>query len=392
MGPSAKPVSEETSARLLGALVSQQIAPQALAPAAWDAVLNSAPKHGLGPMLAWVLEQGGYDVDADPRWRSLVQARRNAAICYVLAHSTQMAVQSALEAASIPCIWIKGAALAPTVYPRPDLRPMIDVDVLVPYSQREAALASAHKLGYRKLQPDPTKHFDTVFHHYSLRGNVSDLVSLEIHYRLLYGDDRILSLRELEWFWAQKLTRVVDGMPVNYLRPEAHLLYLCAHAILQHGEVYFYLLRYFDIHLLLTTESLDWNLIVDQAARLGWTYALERALLLAQSYFSTPIPHGLLPRLRSRRQVSEDLSLAARLRVPHNRWEGAVARLASMTWPTRLRLAGSLLLPSPTYMRWRYGLHSWWQLPLVYLYRWLDIAQEITRTAAKNLPGHSSNS
>jgi hypothetical protein len=269
---------------------------------------------------------------------------------------------------------------------------MIDVDVLVPHNQREAALAIAHQLGYHKIQPDPTKHFDTVFHHYSLRGNVSDLVSLEIHYRLLYGADKLLPIQQLEWFWTQKSTYLVDGRPVHYLQPEAHLLYLCAHAILQHGEAQLHLLRYLDIHLLLTTESLDWNLIVDQAARLGWTYALERALLLTQTYFATPMPRDLLPRLRRTRQMHEDVSLAARLQVPHNRWEGTVARLASMTWPTRLKMAGSLLLPSPAYMRWRYGLHAWWQLPAVYLYRWFDIAREITRTAAKNLPVCSSNS
>ena len=63
----------------------------------------------------------------------------------------QAQVQTALAEANIPAMWIKGSALAHTIYPKPSLRPMCDLDVLVPYDRREAAFEEVTQLGYHFL-------------------------------------------------------------------------------------------------------------------------------------------------------------------------------------------------------------------------------------------------
>ena len=49
-------------------------------------------------------------------------------------------ILTAFDRAGIPVMLLKGAALGPTIYGRPDLRPMGDVDLLVPSEHVEEAL------------------------------------------------------------------------------------------------------------------------------------------------------------------------------------------------------------------------------------------------------------
>ena len=86
------------------------------------------------------------------------------------------------------------------------------------------------------------------------------------------------------------------------LQPEAHLLYLCAHDLLHHGEKFTNLRQYLDLHLLITKETLDWDVITEQAAVLRWTYAVERALTLTSELYNTPVPAPVIPHLRALRR------------------------------------------------------------------------------------------
>ena len=65
---------------------------------------------------------------------------------------------------------------------------------------------------------------------------------------------------------------------MTVLRPEANLLYLCAHTALQHGLSQFVLTRYLDLHLLITQSKMDWDLVIEKAAALEWAYAVEKVL------------------------------------------------------------------------------------------------------------------
>jgi hypothetical protein len=47
--------------------------------------------------------------------------------------------------------------------------------------------------------------------------------------------------------------------------------------------------------------------------------------------------------------------------------------MTSLDWRIRWRLAAKLLLPSPTYMRWRYNPQPDWLWPVFYPRRWWDI-------------------
>ena len=55
---------------------------------------------------------------------------------------------AAFATVGIPIIFLKGAALAHRIYPSPELRPMVDIDVLIDPADTERAVAITRGLGY----------------------------------------------------------------------------------------------------------------------------------------------------------------------------------------------------------------------------------------------------
>lgn len=348
-------------------------------------LVATALDHGLGPMLLWALERQGVDT-SDPVWSPLITATRHSTIYYMLAVASQKQINVALSQAGIPAVWFKGVDLARTVYAKPPLRPMGDIDLLVPYELRKSALAVVESLGYHLEEADLFEGAHDLIHHYHLRGNVADAVRVELHFRLFSYSDRLLPLEQLDWFWQHTRPWAEGDTTYTFLQPEAHLLYLCAHAVLQHGEAEFRLLRYLDLHQLLTqSPTFDWEMVVDQAVVLGWTYAVERALSLTQRLFATPLPEDLLETLRRRRPAHEDMAIVTDRQARGTRWDGIQAHFATMSWSARVRLAWRLAVPPTAYMRWRYNVQDDWKLPLVYLYRWADVAGEIGKAVSKRI-------
>lgn len=376
-------MKETPTLRQLGALVSQHIGPKDIPQEAWPALISAALQHGLAPMLLWITKQGAPDIVTEPLWTRVITTTRNAGIQYVALEAARSHVGAALAAAQIPSLWIKGIVLAQTIYPQPVLRSMSDLDVLVPYEQRENALRIVEGLGYRFYETNgdlmsSQKALElNLTLHYHLRGGINDSVMLELHFRLLSTDNELLPLDKLEWFWTQTTT-LQDGGQFTILHPEAHLLYLCAHVILQHGEEETSLRQYFDLHLLITNTLVDWDNIVEQAAVLGWRYAVERALSLAVRYFSTPVPAAVFAELqRSRPRHDPMTGRAVRIRGKGSRWEKVLISLQDMSFAKRIEYVGRILFPQKSYMRMRYDLRLDQPVWPAYLYRWFDQGREI---------------
>ncbi len=128
-------------------------------------------------------------------------------------------------------LWIKGIALANTLYSQPFLRPMGDLDVLVPYDQRESTLQVVERLGYHfyetngQLMSSKEALALNLTHHYHLIGGINDSVVLELHFRLPSADNELLPLDKLAWFWTQT-TPLQTSQQFTIPQTEAHLLYL----------------------------------------------------------------------------------------------------------------------------------------------------------------------
>lgn len=377
--------------RALASLIARRVRPADVPVHLRLPLTDLALRRRLAPMLWWTLKQTGGDPVDWPGGAALAASAHRAAAIYALMAESQCRITAALDAARIPAVWIKGAALAPTVYPEPSLRPMLDLDLLVPIQQRHPALKAIENLGYAYCHNGyfRNKNVDTRFlqriasHHDNLVGGRASPVMIELHFRLLsHGNDVLLPVDRLAWFRDQTEPFALDGCASCMgLAPEAHLLYLAAHNVLQHRETH--LLGDLDLYWLLDRRTIDWPKAIRQAVCLGWTAPVARALERAVALFGCAVPETVFVELRDRRPAHEDPRLIQNRRPPGAACETAWRILSQLTWLEKLRYLGHSLTPCARYMRWRYDVPPARPIWPLYLYRWFDQGRQLAQAVAR---------
>jgi hypothetical protein len=168
----------------------------------------------------------------------------------------------------------------------------------------------------------------------------------------------------------------------SQLNPLANLIYLSAHAVLQHGAVIARLLWFYDLNLIIRRSAQDISVVQLWAAasELGLQGALAVALRRCQSLYQTPVPAEWLAAIPADLGRLDDL-VAARQQRPRTRFEQEYFKLRGLSWAGRVRLIAALIFPSPMYMRWRYQPHPNWLWPVYYFYRWGDVLGDVLKTA-----------
>jgi len=325
------------------------------------------------------------------------QAYYHTAARNMLLYQELASILEALKGAEVPVVVLKGAALAATLYPSIGLRPMGDIDLLVPQARLPEALACLKALGYSELIPPMAPGLNRVVgRHVGLDGDKDIPLHVEIHWTLAAGEhDRYAP--SMAWFWQQTEEWKLEGggwkgesilhspSSAFQLTPTAHLLYLAAHLALQHGGAQAQPIWFYDIDLLARRrgDRLDWDELLRRAQEFRWAAALHAALQGAQDRFGTPLPQGFLDALAE----TYDRRAARLVERKANPLQTRALRvrnvMAALDWQARLRLALAIALPSPAYMRWRYKPRPKWLWPLCYLCRWLDILREGLSTALK---------
>lgn len=362
--------------RTLGTLLTEHSKIDQIPRDQWTQLSRVAIAQGLGPVLFALVR----------RQTQLEHLSREAVMPLLAAYGQTFSFNERIYSAvaewnerfaanGITAIWLKGVALGFTVYLDRAMRPMGDADVLAPPAQAADALALLEAVtGHKPARLGEHNDKEAIASVGLPKGGP---VRLELHWSLIEAPTSPLA-PPVDWFLDQTTTIDFAGRPLCILRPEANLLYLCAHAILQHGEGASSLLRFYDLHRLITASpALDWSLVLAKATDFGWEYVLERGLSLSQAYFGTGLPDGILTHLQEQRATAKFAELIEGRRQPAGRWRGTTSRLSAMGWSGRIRLAVGLASPPPSYMRYRYGLPNNWQALLHYPYRWWDAASEI---------------
>lgn len=139
----------------------------------WSQCIQYALYHGLAPLLWQGLRRGcegacglspGPDGFAEPAGDLGIPARLFSSLrenylstmrLNLLRQDTLSELDGALEGTGITCLVWKGGALNINVYRHPALRPMDDVDLLIPSNDLEAFEAVAGRLGFRAMSRFP---------------------------------------------------------------------------------------------------------------------------------------------------------------------------------------------------------------------------------------------
>jgi len=160
----------------------------AVAPVAdWAGLINRAESHGMAPLLYQHLRSAGIEAPgaAALELRGLTLRHRRSD---QIRSAVLIDLLTALEQREITALPLKGAALAYVLYPRPELRPMRDLDVLVDASRAEEAQAVLREFGFNA----PAHHHGYMHDHHHLPNATCEreglTVSIEIHHDALSGD------------------------------------------------------------------------------------------------------------------------------------------------------------------------------------------------------------
>ena len=195
--------------------------------------------------------------------------------------------------AGVELVLLKGAALARSVFASIADRPMLDLDVLVPASQTDAARAAAASAGWVWKHDQRYAPFFSTHHHLPpLRDGRGTRALLELHTGLFPAghpfqlDARAFAARAMPTR-GRRLTTLIPS-------PEDHLIYLCAHWVWSHmmnGGAW-RALR--DVGALVERGGLDWDGCVVRAREARASTCVYWTLRLAHRLARVEVPASAL--------------------------------------------------------------------------------------------------
>lgn len=341
----------------------------------WETVLGMVRQHRLGPMLHWRLgtSRDGLAIPREIR-EELAASFKRAALRALAMQRELLVVNRILAAADIPVIALKGAYLAFHAYPHPALRPLRDLDILVPKDEALRAYQALIDGGLTRIDGylgDPAACME-VNHHLAPLRTASGQVMIELHTRL-NGDPHRGDERDL---WSRAISRDVAGASLRYLSPTDLALHLIAHAVYAHqfdnGP-----LVLGDLAYLFRTEAVDWPLFWHLATERNQTRGAVLLLSMVERFFGpqpvawpSPAPaHATAEILESVAAQMLPTSSGNRndIRLQHQvgdepTMRGKLGLLLQKVFPPRISIAACfpVAATSPRVYLWYWA--NWWRL------------------------------
>lgn len=266
----------------------------------WQQLLVLANKHRVGPLLYHRLlpyqEQIGMP---EVVFKSLQlgfyqNAIRNKRILQELSKLLHL-----FQHHNLPVIVLKGACLATTVYPRPGLRVMLDLDLLLPVDTMSQAVALLLADGYQPQGPLGqviADHF-AVLHHLPPFRHPDSPIVVELH-SAIAPPNRFYAVDSKE-LWAHARPLQIETETAWGLDVEDLLLYTCMHATYRHLlELDGRFLCDLDAIIHTYQQVIDWKLVESRARARQWQNGVYLSLELAHTLLATPLPPLVLQALR----------------------------------------------------------------------------------------------
>lgn len=283
-----------------------------LAPDDWTQLLTMARQHRLLPLWHWqhrqrcalAMPHGLPEPVAQALAKAFEQGTRRA----LLLQRELLQVHGILSGLGIESVALKGAFLALYAYPHPALRPLRDLDILVPHPQavqaHEALLAAGFTPASHAPQGSAGANLDLSQHLPGLRSPQGG-INVELHTRLFHlhahdpsllasahqgdpndapHDDALKDLADDPRFWERSAPRTLAGKALRFESPTDLLLHLIVHAVYDH-EFNNGPLVLSDIAFLLQTQPVDGPLFWRMAAQRHQTRGCELLLRLTERHW-----------------------------------------------------------------------------------------------------------
>jgi hypothetical protein len=291
----------------------------------WERAVELAERHSVAEVLYACVKQGSCSpppsVVEELRRTYLSGAARNVRRFLELSR-----ILGAFRTASIAVIPLKGAFLAEAVYADIALRPMSDVDLLVPLPEMARSLETLRALGYASDYEFDHLAEEAISQHMPLMHGPNGVV-VELHWTIV---DPLLRTEfretDLQGVWDRAVLATVAGVPVQALCPTDLLLQLCLHVAAQHRFDGATLQGYVDMAAVVKRygDAIDWEAFASRARNWRIANGVQLALLLAAEWTNLVCPGSALAALNADPVSEETLKW-----VRHKTVEGSSRPLES---------------------------------------------------------------
>jgi hypothetical protein len=228
----------------------------------------------------------------------------------LLPRAVALAVRPLTDVGLEPVVF-KGPAVAAR-YPEVGMRPMDDIDLLLPRADHQRALRALHGAGWQVTRPGAGGHYDTVLAHPDVPSFL-----LEVHYGLEEASERSTTL-DSDALWALRQPLECAGTMAFGLPPVEEIVVLSVHA----GKPHHRFVR--------LVWMADLAMIVGHAARNDIAIDWERVLAVARAARCATVVGAALA-MAGRAGLDAPIGLFP---LPARGQRGdAVRRLLSVTWP-----------------------------------------------------------
>jgi len=282
---------------------------------AWRPTLDfetiSYGQQRLLPLLQHNLTRFGIDDPLLERFRGI---RRYFWVRNLKAMTFAQRVFAALDQSGVPFIVLKGAALVACYLADRSLRPMDDVDILVPDDQVENAIAVLTAI---KLQPKGVSpRYLTLS---SVRSSVPGWEflgpdqSIDLHWKALHLDQRP---EADDGFWQAHRVTSLDGTPIRVLDAADQLLHIIAHAAQQYAAAAAEQWPSDAILVIRRSTDLRFERLVSEADQHGLSAIIAEGLDFLAQEFNVTVPKTAISRMRSAASWTERLEIRLRAEPP----------------------------------------------------------------------------
>jgi hypothetical protein len=302
-------------------------------------------------------------------------------------------IVGAFNARDVPVMLLKGAALNLTVYTRPDLRPMSDLDLLIRPENAGDALRLLQDHGCRR-GPDVVREGFFPKYHYEVELFTSSPIPtrIDLHARAL-RPLRLSRTMPAGAFW-ENARRVRVGEGAAFVPCAEHtLIHLAAHAAF-HGcgrLLWLYDIKRFTDHV---GDSLDWLLVARRARDWRLSLPVLRAIERTEALFGSVCPTAFTNELAGHRTTWRDrLTLAQAPRDAASPMAHiAVNLLCTPGLRFRVGYLGALLRPGRTHLAGIYPWRHWGWVGCAHLWRLLRAIARVLCTPLHRgaYAGHST--
>ena len=350
--------------------------------AEWQSVQSEARTNGVEPLVYDLLRQAGHLAQLPvPLVEQLQKESARTAVGNMLRLRALEQVLATLQEQGITPVLLKGIGLLYSVYPRPNMRPMVDLDLLVLPDELQPALESLQAIGYRPVYPEQfAGAYRIVTHHVELRHPQFRQVYLELHHHWLSLPRQMqrASTREL-CGRAGMVTVGQAGHQAYILSVEDQLLHLAAH-LASHTPSLVRWLWFYDLLRLIRTHqaAIDWDKVLSRAVAYRLVLPLQWVLPLLVQQLHAPIPRPVLDRLSSLPVTRAETgrfapdSLGGQTRLG----DGLQKMRYGSGWRDGARFAWRMLFPEWSYMQGTYPADHAFKLILRYPWRWFSVLHE----------------